>query len=545
MNTKYLLTGTAMIGTLAFPLHGAQAIQPEKPRPNFVVILLDDSGFADLGCFGGVVPTPNIDRLAQNGVRMSQMYNCARSCPTRASLLTGLYPQQAGIGHMLSNRSKQGGPAYQGYLNNTSMTLGEVMRENGYFTAMSGKWHVGQKQNPSTAPWKRGFDRSLNAAGGGFYFYDDPKAEIYLDGEKLSNDDPRLPRNWYTTDLWTDFGVKFIDEGVESGKPFFLYMAYNAPHFPLQIPESEKEMFKGKFSEGWDVLRRKIYDNQLKINLLGQDYALTKRNPLIPRWEDVDSQQQQRSELIMEIYAAMINHLDRSIGLLVDKLKDEGVFDNTVIILLSDNGGNAEGKTVFGTFSGEQPGSQKSNLFLGQAWAEAINTPFYLYKHHTHEGGIATPLIVSYPAGIPESKNGDIVHQPGHVIDIMSTLVGMSGAKYPKQFKGNRITPMQGINLYDVWLGKRVKRKNPIFWEHEDNVAIRDGKWKLVKERNETNFQLYDMEADRTETNDLSKTEPKVMKEMMAKFEFMYTHVGAAKLNFGKPHRWFVPVQQY
>ena len=535
-----------MTGALVtLPSNTTQAAKPQPQRPNFVVILLDDSGFADLGCYGGVVPTPNIDQLAQHGVRMSQMYNCARSCPTRASLLTGLYPQQAGIGHMLSNRSKQGGPAYQGYLNNTSATLGEVLHANGYFTAMSGKWHVGQAQNPSTAPWKRGFDRSLNSAGGGFYFYNDPKAEIYLNGEKLSNDDPRLPKDWYTTDLWTDYGLKFIDQGVDSGKPFLLYMAYNAPHFPLQIPEAEKETFKGQFSKGWDELRQQIYENQLEMGLLGKEYGLTKRNPLIPLWKDLEPGQRQRSELTMEIYAAILSHLDRSVGQLVDKLKERGVFDNTVIILLSDNGGNAEGKTVFGTFEGENPGSSQSNIFLGQAWAEMTNTPFYLYKHHTHEGGISTPLIVSYPAGIPASKNGSIVHQPGHVIDIMATLVGMSGSKYPEQLHGQRITPMQGINLYDIWLGKTVKRSEPIFWEHEDNVAIRDGKWKLVKERGERNFQLYDMENDRTELHDLASQEPEILQEMMQKFQRMYDKVGAAKLNFGKDPRWFVPIENY
>ncbi len=517
----------------------------ESERPNFVVILLDDSGFADLGCYGGVVPTPNIDALAENGVRMSQMYNCARSCPTRASLLTGLYPQQAGVGHMLQDLTSEGGPGYQGYLSKNSLTLGQVMHENGYFTAMVGKWHVGHKHDGySAAPWKRGFDRVLNSPGGGYYFYNDPKAELYLDGKKISNTDSRLPSEWYSTDLWTDYGLKFIDEGVDSGKPFFLYMAYNAPHFPLQIPESAKARFKGAFHEGWDVMRQRIYDNQCAMGLLGRNYPLTKRNPLIPLWKDVDEAQKQRSELIMEIYAAILSYVDDNIGLLVERLKEKGVFENTVFILLSDNGGNAEGKTVYGTFGGTNPGAQTSNIFLGQAWAESINCPFYLYKHHTHEGGISTPLIVSYPAGIPAARNGSVVHQPGHVIDIMATMVGMSNSKYPTQFNGNGITPMQGINLYDVWLGGSVVRPEPIFWEHEDNVAIRDGRWKLVKERKEKNYQLYDMEADRTETTDLADKEPEIMEQMMRKFEMMYNKVGAAKLSF-PDNRWFKPVQEY
>ncbi len=529
----------------AYPAEAAaSAISGVPAKPNFIVILLDDSGFADLGCYGGIIPTPNIDNLARNGVRMSGMYNCARSCPTRASLLTGLYPQQAGIGHMVGGSAKDAGPSYQGYLNKNCVTLGEVMRAGGYFTAMSGKWHVGQKQG--VTPWKRGFDRSINAVAGGFYYAKDPKAEIYLDGELLKNDDPRLPGdNWYTTDVWTQYANTFINEAVDKEKPFMLYLAYNAPHFPLQAPKEAIAMFKGKFAMGWDRMRQEIYQRQLKINLLGKRYPLTPPSPLIPRWSDVDDAQKAQSEHTMEIYAAMLYYLDKCVGQVVDNLKAKGVFDNTVIILLSDNGGNAEGKTVFGTFEGKYPGRPGSEVFLGQAWAESCNTPFFLYKHHTHEGGIATPLVVSYPAGIPSALNGLIVDQPAHVIDIMATMVAMSGAEYPSEFQGNKITPMQGINLYPLWAGGKAVRTDPIFWEHEDNVAIRYGKWKLVKERNEEKYQLYDMEADRTEMNDLSGQQPQVMADMMKRFRDMYKKVGAAYHDFGKAPRWFTPVSDY
>ncbi|MCX6327231.1 MAG: arylsulfatase [Bacteroidia bacterium] len=536
MNLK-TIASAALTGVFSLPL-----LAQTSTKPNFVVILVDDVGFADFSCYGGAIPTPNIDKLAQNGVRMSQMYNCARCCPTRASLLTGLYPQQAGVGHMTADLSKESSNAYQGYLNNSCVTLAEVMNTNGYFTAMTGKWHVGQDKG--VTPKSRGFMRSLNSPAGGFYFAGPGESKLFLDGINIKNDDVRLPENWYSTDLWTQFGLQFINEAISAKKPFMLYLAYNAAHFPLQAPAKDIARFKGKFSKGWDLLRQECYQRQLDMNLLGKPYGLTKRNPLIPKWDDLDAAQKLQSEHIMEIFAAVVDKLDQNIGKLVNELKAKGVYNNTVIILLSDNGGNAEGKDVFGTFNGENPGAVGSTVFLGQAWAETSNTPFYLYKHHTHEGGISAPCVVSFPNGIPASQNGKIVKQPGHVIDIMATLVGMSGAQYPKTFNGNDITPMQGINLFPIWKSETVIRKEPIFWEHEANVALRDDKWKLVKENHEDNFQLYDMDKDRTELNDLSKKELQVFSKMMEKYETKYNTVGAMPLKF-KEFRWFVPINKY
>jgi len=339
-------------------------------------------------------------------------------------------------------------------------------------------------------------------------------------------------------------GIQFINEAINDKKPFFLYLANNAPHFPLQAPADEIAKFKGKFSKGWDVLREEIYERQMAMNLLGKTYPLTKRNPLVPLWKDVDPAQKMVSEHTMEIYAAAIKKIDDNVGLLVAELKAKGVFENTVIIILSDNGGNAEGQTAFGTYGGENPGQVNSNVFVGQAWAGMSNTPFYLYKHHTHEGGIATPCVISYPKGIPVGMNGKVVHQPGHLVDVMATLVGISKAKYPSRYNDHAITPMQGVNLLPLWQGKNLQRKEPIFWEHEGNIALREGKWKLVKEDKEKEFQLYDMENDRTEMNDLSEKEPAKVKEMMQKYEKKYTHVGAKPFKM-KQFRWFVPVAEY
>ena len=254
--------------------------QNNPQKPNVVVVLVDDLGYTDFSCYGGVIPTPNIDALAERGVRMSQMYNCARSCPTRASLLTGLYPQQAGVGYMTGDSSKEtGSKAYQGFINNTSMTIAEVMAGNGYFTCMTGKWHVGHSDG--VTPFRRGFQRSLHAAAGGFYFSSDEKAKLFLNDEPISNDDARLPKDWYSTDLWTQTGLKFVDEALATKKPFLWYLAYNAPHFPLQAPEDEIAKFNGKFSKGWDVLRNEIYERQVEdIKEFG--YAKTKINAQNP-----------------------------------------------------------------------------------------------------------------------------------------------------------------------------------------------------------------------------------------------------------------------
>ncbi len=360
----------------------------------------------------------------------------------------------------------------------------------------------------------------------------------------IANNDPRLPKNWYTTDLWTQVGLQFVDEAIQAEKPFMWYLAHNAPHFPIQAPENEIAKFKGKYSKGWDVLRKEIYDRQTKMNLFGKEYPLTKRNPKIPLWDDVDAAQKAKSEHTMEIYAASVKCLDDNIGALVKHLKDKGVFDNTFIILLSDNGGNAEGNNVFGTYKGDNPGQVNSTVFVGQAWAEMSNTPFYLYKHHTHEGGIATPCIVSYPNAIPTKMNGKIVKEPSHIIDIMATLVSISGAKYPSTFNGNSITAMQGINMLPAFQGKKVKRSEPIFWEHEGNVALRLGKWKIVKELYEEHFKLYDIDKDRTEMNDLARKNPKQFAKMKALLDKKYEEIGAKPFKVREFH-WFVPTDKY
>jgi arylsulfatase len=481
----------------------------QAAQPNVVVILVDDMGFSDLGCYGGEIPTPHLDALAGGGLRFTQFYNTARCCPTRAALLTGLYSHQAGVGHMTSD---QGLPGYQGRLNDRCVTLAEVLRPAGYFTAMSGKWHVGQ--NLGVTPWGRGFDRSLNAAGGGFFFPTHPRAELFLNGEKIANDDSRLPSNWYSTDLWTTFGVKFIDEAIAAKKPFYLHLCHNAPHFSLQAPAETIAQFRGKYKEGWDVLRERRLARQVELGIIDKAWQPAPRPNEVQAWSKHTAEEQDRFDHIMAVYAAVVHRMDRAVGNLVAELKVRGVLDNTLILFMSDNGGNAEsgpgGKTI------GDPSQGKSDWFCGESWAFLQNTPFRRYKHYVHEGGIATPLIAHWPAGI--SAPGELRHQPAHLIDVMPTVVEATGGKYPEKHAGQAITPMEGRSLSTAFRNQPIERE-AIYWEHERNAAIRKGDLKLVRLGKQGSWELYDLKADRTEQHNLAMERPETVRELAGQWE--------------------------
>ena len=475
-------------------------------KPNIVVILVDDMGFSDIGCYGSEIPTPNIDALARNGLRFTQFYNTARCCPTRAALLTGLYAHQAGVGHMVENQKL---PGYVGHLNDSCVTMAEVLRPAGYFTAMSGKWHVGQNQG--VTPKSRGFDRSLNAPAGGFYYAESPRAELYLDGEKIANDDPRLPKGWYTTDLWTTFGLKFVDEALAAKKPFYLHLCHNAPHFPLQAPKADIEKFLGKYRLGWEDVRARRYARQLEMGLIDKQWASSPLPAAITPWKDVPAAEQERFDHLMATYAAVVYRMDKAIGDLVEGLRQRGALDNTLILFMSDNGGNAESGAK-GRTDGD-PSDGKSQWYCGESWAYAENTPFRLYKHFNHEGGVSTPLIAHWPAGIA-AKN-EFRRQPGHLIDVMATVVEVSGATYPKEFNGKPILPMEGRSLVPAFTDQPIQR-DALFWEHEGNAAVRVGDLKLVRQGRNGPWELYDLKVDRTELHDLAKSQPEKAKELAA-----------------------------
>lgn len=481
------------------------------PKPNIIVVLVDDMGWSDLGCYGGEIPTPNLDSLAKNGLRFTQFYNTGRCCPTRAALLTGLYPHQAGVGHMNEDNNL---PGYQGRLNDRCVTMAEVLRGAGYLTAMTGKWHVGQNQG--VTPWGRGFERTLTSGAGGFYYAESERAKLFLNGEAIANDDARLPKDWYSTDLWTEFGLKFIDEARAQKKPFFLYLAHNAPHFPLQAPANEIAKFRHSiYTNGWDKLREARYVRQKQMGLIDAAWPLSARPDSVRAWADIPAARKDHFDQLMSIYAACVAHMDQQIGVLVDALKKRGELDNTLILFMSDNGGNAESGPG-GRLEGAQPGAAGSTVFCGQSWATLQNTPFRRYKHFNHEGGIATPLIVHWPDGF-KARN-EFRSEPGHVVDIMATVAEVGGATYPKEFNGHTITPLEGKSLVPAFAGKPIRR-DAIFWEHEGNAAVREGDWKLVRKGGDGAWELYNLKTDRTELQNLAAAQPTRVKEMQAKWE--------------------------
>jgi|688.fasta_scaffold06517_6 arylsulfatase A-like enzyme len=478
-------------------------------RPNIIVILVDDMGFSDLGCHGGEIPTPHLDALAANGLRFSQCYNTARCCPTRASLLTGLSSHQAGVGHMTDDEHL---PGYRGRLNDECVTIAEVLGDAGYFTCMAGKWHVGQ--NHGVAPWNRGFQRSVNPASGGFYYAGSPRYDLSLDGEQLAADDPRLPTDWYTTDLWTTFGLTFIDEARAAGKPFFLYLAHNAPHFPLQAPAAEIEKFRGRYTRGWDALARERFERQKTLGLVDPRWTPAARPEAVAAWDTLSPEEQDRFDHLMAVYAATVHLMDRAIGNLVHGLRDRGLLDDTLILFMSDNGGNAESGPA-GRSIGD-PTKADSTWFCGESWAFLQNVPFRKSKHFVHEGGIATPLIAHWPTVIAD--RGAWRPQPAHVIDIMPTCLEVASATYPEERGGRRIQPAEGRSLVPAFRGEAVDRE-AIYWEHEGNAAVRVGDLKLVRAGRTGAWELYDLAADRTEQHDLAAERPAEVAALAARWQ--------------------------
>lgn len=518
------------LGLIGMSLQPVSELEPAKPatQPNILLILADDMGYSDIGCFGSEIPTPNLDKLAQKGVRFSQFYNAARCCPTRASLLTGLYQHQAGVGDMVNDL---GYPSYQGCLNTTSVTLGEVLKMNGYNTYMSGKWHVGNR--PETLPRKRGFDRYFGLIdGAGSYFeripYRPNQQAPRLMLDDADYDPPK--QGFYMTNAITDYALQFLEEEKSKKEPFFMYLAYTAPHWPLHALPEDIAKYRGKYMKGWDVLRKERFERMKKMGLLDASCQLSPRDDNSPDWESLNPDDQKMWDLRMAVYAAMIDRLDQNIGRMVAQLEKMGELNNTLIIFLSDNGGCHEGTKNKGNFirtTGEtgDPDSFDAYEF---PWANVSNTPFRMHKHWVHEGGISTPFIAFYPEKI---KGGKLVHQPGHITDLMATFVDFAGGKYPETFNGNRITPMEGTSLKAAFSGKKLQRQRPVFWEHEGNRAMRDDDWKLVsqydyKQKKFMDWELYNLKTDRSELTDLSTQQAERKMRMIQEYETWADRVG-------------------
>lgn len=495
---------------------------PADERPNIVVIMADDMGYSDIGCYGGEIETPNLDRLASRGLRFTQFYNTGRCCPTRASLLTGLYPHQAGIGHMVYSDK---GPGYRPYLNDNCVTIAEVLGDAGYRTMMAGKWHVGHK--PGQWPSDRGFqhfygihihvDSYFKVLGGCPIYHNDklvipptanPKNELHPDQE------------WYTTDVFTDWSLKFLGEAADDERPFFLYTAYNAPHWPLEAPDDVVAKYEDRYADGWDELRK---TKLARMKEMGMVDLMTELSPSgCPEWESLSKDDRAELEFRRQIYAAQVDRMDQNIGRIVDKLEQIGKLDNTLLMFLSDNGCCAEGG-MFGyqwnknrqdNFAKWRNQSGRSSS-MGEAWSNASNAPFRMHKRWVHEGGIATPLIVHWPKII--DRGGLMVRQPAHVVDILATCADVAKATYPTNREGNTIKHSPGSSLQGSFKTPDVVRKRTLYWEHETHAAIRRGDWKLVTlnatDRNA--WELYDLSKLRTETNDVASRHPQLVDELV------------------------------
>ena len=490
----------------------------ENKRPNIILIMADDMGFSDMGAMGGEIRTPNLDALASSGILYKQFYNGARCCPTRASLMTGLYPHQTGMGWMTI--SDLGSESYTGELNHNCVTIAEVLKESGYNTYMSGKWHLIRDKDATMDgdknawPLQRGFDRYFGTLLGSGSYY---KPEGLVSQNRLIE----APEGFYYTDAITDTAVNMIQENLLTDQPFFMYVAYTAPHWPLHASRSDFEPYIKTYSAGWDSIRIQRFNRQKELGIVDEDWILSERNPGAQAWESLSDARKKEMGLRMAIYAAQVEVMDKGIGRIISELKKDGKLENTLIFFLQDNGACAE------FIRGQNQdlavwGSDESFESYRLPWANASNTPFRLFKHWTHEGGIATPLIVHWPEGVVNP--GRMSERPGQLMDIMATIVEVTGSEYPSKFKGNIIHNQEGESLLHSIKNESEKRESVMFWEHEANRAIRSGEWKLVLKASEVfpfdgKWELYNLADDRTEMNDLSDTYPERVEEMKTMWE--------------------------
>jgi arylsulfatase len=511
-----MVLGLGVFLSISFILFPSHNQIPVDTRPNIIYIMADDLGYSDLGCYGGEVSTPNLDKLAANGIKLKKFYNNSRCCPTRASLLTGQYPHTVGMGGMVgSNQSPIVKGSYQGFLNDSFPTIAEELKKVGYNTYMSGKWHVGER--PEHWPLKRGFDRYYGLISGASSFFEITPAERDKRRFVLDDKDYEIPKEGhYMTDAFTDHALGYLDQQKKdhNGKPFFLYLAYTAPHFPLHALEQDIAKYEALYLQGWDVTREKRFQKMKQMGLVDDRYQLTERPDIIPAWENATEKKVWARK--MAVYAAMIDRMDQNIGRLINKLKANGQYENTMIVFISDNGACAETvNTKLLSDPEKKIGERGSYHIYGEGWANASNTPFKKYKHYMHEGGVVSPCIIQWPAKIKPTKGYS--DKIGHVIDLMPTALELSGATSPN---------LAGNSLSYLWkTGKAPERT--YCWEHEGNQAIRKGSWKLVKEFQETYWSLYNLAKDPTELNDLSGVEAARAKAMMEEYAVWFAKVGA------------------
>jgi len=532
MKLHYLLCGLLSAASLT-----AQTKDTTKKQPNIVLIMLDDMGYSDLGCYGGEIQTPNIDKLARNGVRFSQFYNSGRCCPTRASMLTGLYPHRSGVGHMANK--DYGFKGYKGELRKEAVTMAENLKKAGYDTWMAGKWHLsinfdhkGEKYN---WPCQRGFDKfygTLIAAGSLWN-------PITLTEQNKSIFPVPKDEDYYYTEALSSKAVKWM-QSQKDDKPFFLYMAYTAPHWPLHARQEVIDKYKKLYLEGYDKLREERMKKLKAKGLISNSLALSTRTPDAPAWVDEKNKEWEASR--MAAYAAMIDQVDTSVGELVDQLKKDGELENTLILVLSDNGGSAldhpngligstgapwtvmryvpvytrDGRAIIsGDVVGVEPGPEDTYGGYGPAWANLSNAPFRMFKKFAHEGGVATPLVMHWPAQL--KNRGTIEHTPAHIIDLFPTFMEAAGTSHLKKLNGKDTLSLDGHSLLPLLTKSEPLADRPLGFEHAGNRGLRFKNWKLVAPKG-GEWELYNFTNDRIESNNLAKENPAKLLEMIDRY---------------------------
>lgn len=530
MNTsktkRLMMTATAALPMLAT----AQQVQ----KPNVLLIVVDDMGYSDMGCFGGEIETPNLNRMAQEGVRFAQFYNSGRSCPSRAQLLTGCYPHTCGITGMGLSLTKD------------CVTIPEALKSAGYKSAMSGKWHlsltkgIGNNADQmkwlshqdtfdnrpfaplDTYPCNRGFDDHIGTIWGVVNHFD-PFSLVHNE-EPIYTD--AIPSDFYSTDFITDRAIDYIDGFAEGKDPFFLYVAYNAPHWPLHAKPADIAKYKGKYDGGWDKMRKDRYSRMVELGLVLPEETPEASNASGRDWEKEADKEFQAAN--MEVHAAMIDCVDQGVGRIMEELKAKGLYENTIVMFTSDNGASSENYSI-GDFdrhnmtrdgqnvvhNSRTPGDELSYNYLGTGWAGAVNTPYRYWKVESFHGGTATPTIIQWPAGM-KARKGSIERRPCHYIDFMPTCLELAGAKYPHVYNGNSIQnlPEEGESLVPLLTGEGTfDSERTLFWEHEGGKAVRKGNWRLTQLRG-GKWQLFELSHDLSETTDLSAQYPDKVAEL-------------------------------
>ena len=477
MSPQCLITVVALscLGSLGWPAFAA----PNPAKPNIIFILADDLGFSDLGCYGGEIATPNLDKLAASGLRFTQFYNSAKCEPTRASLISGQYWQQCGLG------IKRG------------ITMGQAMRGAGYTTLAVGKWHVDGN------PFDRGFDHYFGHLSGATDYFKG-NASFRLDREKFI-----LPTDgkFYTTDANADYAIKFITESRREhpDKPFFMYLAFNAPHSPLQAWPEDIAKYRGKYLIGWDKLREQRYQKQVELGVTKKEWALSPRPDTIPSWDSLTKEEKEFEDARMSVYAAQVDRMDQGIGRVLAEVKKLGQEDNTLVIFLSDNGANPFDHGPLQARNAAPVLKSKGNLGYGLGWANLSETPFRHYKRNMFNGGSSTACIANWPAVLKQP--GLITDQRAHIIDLMATIVDVGGGQWPAELDGQKLDPLPGRSLRPILLGEQRPPHEALYFQLLDHRAVISGDLKLVSDWGRP-WELFNLATDRTELHDLTKTQP-------------------------------------